>query len=105
MLASLSGREHQVITGVALLVDGESHIAMSSTRVLFREISSAEAAAYWQTGEARDMAGAYAIQGLAAVFARELRGSYSGVVGLPVFETASLLRAASIDVLARYSKG
>jgi septum formation protein len=64
--------------------------------VTFRSIGSAEAAAYWDTGEPRDKAGGYAIQGAAAVFIAELRGSYSGVMGLPLFETAELLQAAGI---------
>jgi septum formation protein len=62
--------------------------------VTFRSIDAAEAGAYWDTGEPRDKAGAYAIQGRAAVFIADLRGSYSGVMGLPLFETAELLRAA-----------
>jgi septum formation protein len=74
-------------------------LAADTTVVLegtFRGIGSAEAAAYWDTGEPRDKAGAYAIQGRAAVFVAELRGSYSGVMGLPLFETAELLQAAGI---------
>ena len=67
----------------------------------FREISRDEALAYWQSGEPRDKAGAYAIQGLGGAFVERIEGSYTGVVGLPVFETIELLRAAGIDVLAR----
>ena len=101
MLGRLAGRRHEVLTGVAVLADGRPHTALSTTSVRFRAISRAEAIAYWDSGEARDKAGAYAIQGRAGVFAAELDGSYSGVVGLPVFETAELLAAAGIDVLAR----
>jgi septum formation protein len=98
MLALLSGREHQVYTGVAL-VNREVHTGLNISRVRFRDLSPAEAAAYWDTGEPADKAGAYGIQGLGAVFVAELLGSYSGVMGLPLFETAQLLRACGIDFL------
>lgn len=91
MLLALSGRCHQVITGVALLGPDGSADALSRSRVRFRELSPAEARAYWDTGEPADKAGAYAIQGLGAVFVESIQGSYSGVVGLPLFETAQLL--------------
>jgi septum formation protein len=68
--------------------------------VTFREIGPDEALAYWQSGEPRDKAGAYAIQGKGGVFVSRIAGSYSGVVGLPVFETAVLLREAGLRVLA-----
>jgi septum formation protein len=80
-----------VLSAVAL-VDGEGVTRrLSETEVSFRRISEAEAEAYWSSGEPADKAGAYAIQGKGAVFVREIRGSYSGVVGLPLFETAQLL--------------
>ncbi|MGI9220810.1 MAG: Maf family protein [Woeseiaceae bacterium] len=101
MLASLSGKLHKVMTGVAVYWDGGERLAMSTSEVRFREIKPEEALAYWQSGEPRGKAGAYAIQGLGGVFVEEIRGSYSGVVGLPVFETAQLLAAADIDVLKR----
>lgn len=91
MLMALSGREHEVLTAVALL-DGErcqSRVVRSLVR--FRAIDEQEAARYWASGEPRDKAGGYAIQGLAAVFVAGLNGSYSAVVGLPVCETAELL--------------
>lgn len=100
MLAALSGQTHEVLTGIALLHCGSVQQRLCRNRVRFREISRAEAAAYWQTGEPVDKAGGYAIQGLAAVFVEELQGSHSGVIGLPVFETAALLRTIGIDVLA-----
>lgn len=99
MLAALSGRAHRVITGVVLCADGDLAMAMSDTEVRFRDIRPDEALAYWQSGEPQDKAGAYGIQGLGGVFVESIRGSYSGVVGLPVFETAYLLRDAGLDVL------
>ncbi len=96
MLLLLSGRTHEVLTAVALRSKRGIEVRVSHSLVTLRSIGSAEAAAYWDTGEPRDKAGAYAIQGCAAVFVAELRGSYSGVMGLPLFETAELLRAAGI---------
>jgi septum formation protein len=98
MLALLSGREHRVLTGVVLL-GAREQTAASETLVRFRAISAAEAAAYWRSGEPRDKAGAYAIQGVGALFVERLCGSYSGVVGLPLYETARLLRHEGIAVL------
>jgi septum formation protein len=97
MLRLLSGREHQVLTGVALL-GARQQTAVSDTRVRFRPIGAEEAAAYWASGEPRDKAGAYAIQGLGALFVERINGSYSGVVGLPLFETARLLAQEGIEV-------
>ncbi|HEY4873072.1 MAG TPA: Maf family protein, partial [Steroidobacteraceae bacterium] len=71
-------------------------IAVSASVVRFRTLSAAECHAYWDSGEPQDKAGAYAIQGLAAAFIESLNGSYSGVMGLPLFETAALLRAAGV---------
>jgi len=99
MLHDLSGRTHQVMTGVAVRSPAGVRTELSVTEVRFREISPDEARAYWQSGEPRDKAGAYAIQGKGGVFATAISGSYSGVVGLPVFETAELLRHAGLDVL------
>jgi septum formation protein len=82
------------------LLGGAEHRVLSESRVRFRDISAAEAAAYWATGEPRDKAGGYAIQGLGAVFVAGIEGSWSGVVGLPLFETAALLAAEGIPVLA-----
>ena len=101
MLARLSGSVHTVLTGVAVLHRDAVATALSRSKVRFREISPAEARDYWHSGEPRDKAGGYAVQGLGAVFVAELRGSYSGVVGLPVFETATLLKQAGMNVLAR----
>jgi septum formation protein len=96
MLAMLSGRTHHVTTSVALCVAGVTDTRISRSEVTFRAIDPAEARAYWHTGEPRDKAGAYAIQGLAAVFVADLRGSFSGVMGLPIFETCALLEAAGV---------
>lgn len=99
MLARLSGRRHQVLSAVALLSDGELRTALSESEVRFRAISPEEAAAYWDSGEPQDKAGGYGIQGLGALFVERLEGSYSGVMGLPLFETAALLQKAGVQVL------
>jgi septum formation protein len=99
MLLSLSGRRHQVLTGVALKTSEKIHLVHSMTNVQFREIGRDEATLYWQSGEPADKAGAYGIQGLGGQFVMSIDGSYSGVVGLPVFETAALLRQAGIDLM------
>ena len=99
MLTTLSGRTHAVLTGVALRGPDGVRTALSSTEVRFREIRRDEALRYWQSGEPRDKAGAYAIQGIGGVFVEAIAGSYSGVVGLPVFETVELLREAGLGVL------
>ena len=96
MLSALSGRVHRVLTGVAVYAAGNVATALSATEVEFRDIDPDEADLYWQSGEPAGKAGAYAIQGLGGVFVRSLHGSYSGVVGLPVYETAALLRAAGV---------
>jgi nucleoside triphosphate pyrophosphatase len=91
MLASLSGQRHEVLTAVALMRDDEIESALSRSEVQFKKLSAAEIAQYVATGESDDKAGAYAIQGRAARFVVELRGSYSGVMGLPLYETSQLL--------------
>jgi len=96
MLRQLSGRTHEVLTAVALRTVNGLRSRISRSEVTFRRIAAAEARAYWETGEPCDKAGAYAIQGRAAVFIAELRGSYSGVMGLPLFETAELLSEAGL---------
>ncbi len=98
MLASLSGRTHRVLTGVAVVAQGELWTGLSQTEVQFREIDPDEAEAYWQSGEPAGKAGAYAVQGLGGIFVKAVNGSYTGVVGLPVFETADLLRRAGIEL-------
>lgn len=96
MLERLSGRSHRVLTAVALVHGGGSDVRLSDSEVRFRDLGATECALYWDTGEPRDKAGAYAIQGFGAVFVSELRGSYSAVMGLPLFETAALLDAAGV---------
>jgi septum formation protein len=99
MLQLLSGRTHKVLTGVAL-IGSEEKSRLSVSRVSFRTISPAEAEQYWQSGEPEDKAGAYGIQGLGALFINGLEGSFSGVMGLPLFETGELLRSAGIEPLS-----
>ena len=99
MLGQLSGRTHEVLTAVALRTADGLQSRISRSEVTFRSIAAGEARAYWETGEPSDKAGAYAIQGLGAIFITDLRGSYSGVMGLPLFETAELLRDAGFVLL------
>jgi len=99
MLDSLSGREHEVMTAVAMCRGRLVETRLSSSRVTFRAISAEERIAYWSSGEPRDKAGGYAIQGLGALFVEDLRGSFSGVVGLPLFETAQLLALVGMNPL------
>ncbi len=100
MLARLSGRAHQVFSGVALLLGEKEQVIVQVSQVRFRILSATECAAYWASGEPADKAGGYGIQGLGAAFVSDLRGSHSGVMGLPLFETAELLRAFGVDILA-----
>jgi len=104
MLQQLSGRTHQVLTAVALRAAGGLVSRVSRTLVTFRTVAADEARAYWDTGEPKDKAGAYAVQGRAAVFIADLRGSYSGVMGLPLFETAELLGEAGVAPLDAASR-
>jgi len=96
MLEQLSGRTHEVLTAIALRTATGHSSRISRSEVTFRAIAAGEVRSYWETGEPRDKAGAYAIQGRAAVFVADLRGSFSGVMGLPLFETAELLSDAGI---------
>lgn len=96
MLGVLSGRRHAVLTAVALWHDGRLRQALDWSYVTFRVIGEDERRRYWASGEPAGKAGSYAIQGLGAVFVRRLEGSFSGVMGLPLFETASLLDAAGV---------
>jgi len=101
MLLKLSGRAHEVLTAVALRSSAGIEVKVSRSTVTFRSIDPSEARTYWETGEPSDKAGAYAIQGYAAVFIADLKGSYSGVMGLPLFETAALLKAAGVTCWQR----
>lgn len=98
MLRTLAGREHRVLSAVALVFERGCEVRTSISRVRFRPIDDVEITRYWHTGEPCDKAGGYAIQGLGAVFVEALQGSYSGVMGLPIFETAQLLVAAGVPV-------
>ena len=91
-LERLSGREHEVLTAVAFKFGERTEVELSATSVVFRELGRAEIERYVATGEPMDKAGAYGIQGRAGVFVTQIRGSYSGVMGLPLYETAQLLR-------------
>lgn len=99
MLERLSGRTHEVLSAVALVYGESEWLRVSRSIVSFRNTAPQERAAYWASGEPIDKAGGYAVQGLGAVFINRLEGSYSGVMGLPLFETAELLREVGIDVL------
>lgn len=99
MLKSLSGRWHEVHTAVAVATAAGTETALSTTHVEMTAISDAYILAYVASGEPYDKAGAYGIQGLAGIFIKRIEGSYSGVMGLPVFETAQLLRSAGIELL------
>ena len=98
MLTRLSGRKHQVISAVALISKDEA-VRVNTSQVTFDYLSDEQIRAYWNTGECQDKAGAYAIKGRAAVFIKELHGSYSGVMGLPLYETAQLLQQFGINAM------
>ncbi len=98
MLGKLSGRAHIVHTGIALRTARGTRSDLSTTHVSFTALTPGAIRAYWASGEPQGKAGAYAIQGLGAVFVSGVDGSYTGVMGLPLFETAQLLRAAGIPV-------
>jgi septum formation protein len=96
MLERLSGRSHQVLSAVALASAIGMQHRLSRSVVRFRALSQREREVYWESGEPHDKAGAYAIQGRGAAFIESLCGSYSGVMGLPLFETAQLLAQAGV---------
>lgn len=104
MLAQLSGRSHRVLSALAVVGKdnlGQDRVAVSVNQsvVRFRVINEAERRAYWRTGEPADKAGAYGIQGMGALFVERIEGSYSGVMGLALFETGELLRQFGIEPL------
>jgi len=102
MLKKLSGRRHYVLTAVAVVGPKGVLSCCVTTVVKMRGISQQEIADYWQTGEPADKAGGYAIQGLAAVFVEEIKGSHSAVVGLPLYETTRLLCQQGVPIWAGY---
>ena len=99
ILGALSDREHEVYSAVAMVQGTRSEVLLSVTRVKFGPITPDAAASYWATGEPADKAGAYGIQGLGAQFVKGINGSYSGVVGLPLYETTELLLRFGIHTL------
>lgn len=99
ILGQLSGRDHEVFTAVALATRERVELRLSENRVWFRSLTQAEVEAYCNDPEPMDKAGAYAIQGRAAIFVSRLEGSYSAVMGLPLFETAELLRDAGVELI------
>ncbi len=100
MMQALSGRSHRVLTAVALIAPDGERTDLSESRVTFRSLTHDECLRYWLTGEPQDKAGGYGIQGLGALFIAGLNGSYSGVMGLPLFETGRLLGQAGIELIS-----
>jgi septum formation protein len=101
MLQQLSGKKHKVHTSVAIVTKDRSIIATSSSQVHFKSLELQEIESYLASAEADDKAGAYAIQGTAAQFVKNINGSYSGVMGLPLYETVELLKQCGIAPLGR----
>ncbi len=99
MLRRYSGRSHRVLTGLAVAMNGRMEVAVSDSEVHFKSLTDVEIAAYVNSREWNDKAGGYGIQGRAAVFVERIEGSYSGIMGLPLYETAGLLREVGFDVL------
>lgn len=95
----LSDSEHEVMTGVSLLADNTEHSCIAKSQIRFDVISEAQMHAYWQSGEPVDKAGAYAIQGIASAWVQQLSGSYSNVVGLPLYEVNAILKNAGLNWL------
>ena len=104
MLKRMSDDWHRVITAVCIRYQGKELNVSVCSNVRFRAISEAEIEAYWATGEPQDKAGAYAIQGMGAQFVQYITGSYSGVMGLPLFETSELLTHLGFSPLLRREK-
>ncbi len=99
MLGRLAGNTHQVLTGVHVLSEGEHHAVVNTNQVTFGELTPAQITRYWDTGEPADKAGGYAIQGRAAAFISHIEGSYTGIVGLPLFEVVRLLGEVGVEIL------
>ncbi|MFD2167785.1 Maf family protein [Thalassotalea euphylliae] len=97
MMNMLSGRTHQVLTSISVVQGPLHNTQVIATQVTFKQLSSKEIKNYWLSGEPQDKAGGYGIQGLAAQFVADIQGSYSGVVGLPVYETVQLLSEFGIS--------
>ncbi len=99
MLMRLSGKKHEVHTSVAIVTFDENRVITSSSQVVFKTLAEQEIENYLVTGEADDKAGAYAIQGIAAQFVKNINGSFSGVMGLPLYETVELLKQCGVTPL------
>lgn len=97
ILKMLSGHTHQVVTAIAAVKGERIEVVVVNTEVDFKNLTEQEIKRYWQTGEPQDKAGAYGIQGIAGQFVKQIRGSYSAVVGLPLYETAQLLSAFGVE--------
>lgn len=104
MLKSLSGETHQVFTAVALVDAQKSLCLVNRSKVTFRKLTDADIENYWNTGEPLGKAGGYGIQGMAAQFISKIEGSYTGVMGLPLYETAELLKDFGVDLLGTAEK-
>ena len=98
MLARLAGRSHRVLTGVAVVTASREQHSVSLNRVTFASMTQSEIEAYWETGEPADKAGAYAIQGRAAAYIERIEGSYSAIVGLPLFVVARMLKNLGMNL-------
>lgn len=105
MMRLLSGRTHRVLTAVALIGPDGERTDLSESRVTFRSVDESEVIRYWRTDEPRDKAGGYGIQGYGAIFISALNGSYSGVMGLPLFETGRLLDQVGVRLMGATSAG
>lgn len=105
MLRQLTNRTHQVLSAVAVVAGGASSVVLSHSEVTFGDLSDEEITAYWHTGEPVGKAGGYAIQGRAAAFIYHLSGSYSGVMGLPLYETVQLLQQIADESSIKSDKG
>lgn len=101
MLLAMSGREHEVISAVAIVLGETKLMNTSTTLVTFRSISESEIESYWRTGEPQDRSGSYAIQGYGGVFVEKIVGSYSNVVGLPIEILAPMLKTVGIPIWRR----
>ena len=104
MLSTLSGQTHKVLTAVAVVAKDKIQESLSTTTIRFRDISQSEITNYLNGTESHDRAGCYAMQGRAAVFIIKISGSYSGALGLPIFETAQLLEKFNIEILRQVDK-
>jgi len=96
MLRKLAGCTHEVLTGLVLLHQDAEYTALSRSRVTFGPLTDADIQRYWDSGEPTDKAGGYAVQGRAAAFIQRIEGSYSGIMGLPLFELTQLLQQAGV---------